>query len=340
MPVLNGTITAALGSGEVLRVYEGSTLLGTATVTGTNWTFNLPAMAEGAHSLQARVEDSAGNLGAYSSPFSLPVDYNFIVNSQSSIDTTPIVTGNLPFALGAGEYITVLINGVTYSSATGVVVVDPDNQTWYVQIPVADTLAGSASGTTFSVVARIYDSSNVLITTDDSTNELIVFSQPAMSTVVAENANIAGPGMAVGDVNNDGLFDYFNGNPSTSGGADIYTQNGTSITALASFNGTSLYNFGTSDTSGTDLVGRVSSVSFLDIARNGNLSVMLEDSAIGGESHFFSNSGGTFSKVDVGVPGSSSGSVGWLWGAQVALDLDNDGDIDLVFGDAESGSTS
>ncbi len=166
-PVLNGTISAALGSGEVVRVYEGTTLLGTANVTGTNWTLSLSGMYEGTHNLTARVEDAAGNAATWSANFPLTVNFSWTVNSQSTIDTTPIVTGTLPFELGAGEYITVFVNGVTYSSATGAVVVDPDNKTWYVQIPAADTMVGSASGTTFSVVAQIYDSSNVLITTDD-----------------------------------------------------------------------------------------------------------------------------------------------------------------------------
>ncbi len=49
----------------MVRIYEGSTLLGAATMmTGTTWTFALPTLLNGSsHSYTARVEDAAGNQG-------------------------------------------------------------------------------------------------------------------------------------------------------------------------------------------------------------------------------------------------------------------------------------
>ncbi len=144
--------------------------------------------------------------------------------------------------------------------------------------------------------------------------------------------------MAVGDVNNDGLFDYFSGNLATSGGADIYTQNGTNISSVASFSGINLYNYGTTDSSGT--VGRVSAVSLLDIQRNGNLSVMLEDSASGGNYHFYRNGGAaSFTQVDLAPGTGFFGSPVALSGAIIGIDLDNDGDIDVVYGDKKAGDS-
>src|SRR5262249_32319791 len=38
-PTLNGTISASLGTGDVVAIYRDSVKVGTASVTGTNWTF-------------------------------------------------------------------------------------------------------------------------------------------------------------------------------------------------------------------------------------------------------------------------------------------------------------
>ncbi len=99
-PVLNGTLSAGLAAGEALRIYDGSTLLGTASVAGTAWTFNLPAQADGSsHSYTAQVEDAAGNQGTVSNTFAFTVDYSVMVNSQTTTDTTPFITGTLPFPI-------------------------------------------------------------------------------------------------------------------------------------------------------------------------------------------------------------------------------------------------
>lgn len=55
---LSGTADA----GSVVQIYNGSNLLGNATLTGTNWTFNTPALSRGTqHSLTARFTDAVGN---------------------------------------------------------------------------------------------------------------------------------------------------------------------------------------------------------------------------------------------------------------------------------------
>ncbi len=121
-PVLNGTLGAGLGAGEVVRIYEGATLMGTANVVGTTWTFNLPALADGSiHSYTAVVEDAAGNQGTASSVFTVivdtaaPADATAIAitavsddsgHSSSDFitsDTSLTVSGTLTGTLAAGE---------------------------------------------------------------------------------------------------------------------------------------------------------------------------------------------------------------------------------------------
>jgi hypothetical protein len=64
-PTLSGTLGAALASGETLAVFRDGTRLGTATVTGTAWTYADAGLADGqTYTYTARAEDAAGNQGA------------------------------------------------------------------------------------------------------------------------------------------------------------------------------------------------------------------------------------------------------------------------------------
>src|SRR5690606_5482913 len=73
-PTIQGTISAGLAPGEEVRVYRAGTLLGAATVSGTNWSYADSLAADGTHSYTAQVVDAAGNLGPMSAGFSLILD--------------------------------------------------------------------------------------------------------------------------------------------------------------------------------------------------------------------------------------------------------------------------
>ena len=74
-PTLSGSLSAALQTGEVLAVYDGTVRLGEASVTGTGWTFTpASSLALGAHTLTARVENLASGLqGPASQPWTVNV---------------------------------------------------------------------------------------------------------------------------------------------------------------------------------------------------------------------------------------------------------------------------
>ena len=57
---LSGTVSDADGISSV-QVYDGSTLLGTATVGAGAWSFTTAALADGSHSFTAKATDNAGN---------------------------------------------------------------------------------------------------------------------------------------------------------------------------------------------------------------------------------------------------------------------------------------
>ena len=114
--------------GSIVRVYDGTTLLGSATV-GNNgtWSFTTPALSNGSHSLTATLTDAAGNVSAPSAPFNVTVQAgippattsleitddtgNTLVqlgNGASTHDTTPTLTG-----LATANAIITLYNGTT-----------------------------------------------------------------------------------------------------------------------------------------------------------------------------------------------------------------------------------
>ena len=100
--MLSGTLSAGLAAGEVVRIYDGATLIGAAIVVGTAWTFDLPTLLNGSsHSYTAVVEDAAGNAGTASSAFALTVDTSAptqTVTITSYTDDVAAVTGS--FGLG------------------------------------------------------------------------------------------------------------------------------------------------------------------------------------------------------------------------------------------------
>ncbi len=161
-PLLNGVLSGPLASGEVVYLYRNGLLLGAVTMVGAlNWTYSDSGLVSGAYTYSARVVDLAGNITS-SSDFVLTVDTSIPttlaqITSQTTRDTTPIISGVITAALASGQYVEVVINGKTYTSEPGgAVVVDPAHNTWYVQLPDTDALTVSA--TAYTVTAQVKSS--------------------------------------------------------------------------------------------------------------------------------------------------------------------------------------
>ncbi|HEI9734936.1 TPA: SDR family oxidoreductase [Enterobacter cloacae] len=227
-PVLNGKVTGTpLEAGDEVRIYDVSsnTMRGTATVNSDGtWSFELPPLDDNmTHTFRAVVADNVGNEGTPSSDFAITVDLNLLVNKQDTLDTTPIVSGSTGFEIQQGEYVEVTVNGKTYSSQNGQVVVDMRNNTWYVQIPDADALNVG----TYDVKAVLFDAAGVQIAADDSSNELVVSPTPKVGafTNAPQSGEFAGDantddsantwswygGIVAIDKNGDGYVDMING---------------------------------------------------------------------------------------------------------------------------------
>lgn len=70
-PTLSGTAVA----GSLVRIYDGSTLLGSVVATNGNWSFTPTSpLTDGSHTLRATASDPAGNVSGDSNTFTLVVD--------------------------------------------------------------------------------------------------------------------------------------------------------------------------------------------------------------------------------------------------------------------------
>ncbi len=104
-PTLAGTIERALSGNEVVRVYQNSEAVGTASASGTSWTFTSVAVPDGTHSFNARVELSATVFGATLNKVSIPIDtapptQKVTLTATSNEKPFLAVTGFLPTSPG------------------------------------------------------------------------------------------------------------------------------------------------------------------------------------------------------------------------------------------------
>ncbi|MGC4024834.1 MAG: Ig-like domain-containing protein [Mesorhizobium sp.] len=74
-PLVTGSVTAALSTGEEIEILRDSTVIGTATISNTEWSYQDSSLVDGqTYSYTARVRDSAGNVSMESAVVAITVD--------------------------------------------------------------------------------------------------------------------------------------------------------------------------------------------------------------------------------------------------------------------------
>jgi hypothetical protein len=144
--VITGTVSASLTGTQVLAVYDGTTLLGNATMTGTNWSYTTSALSAGSHSLTAAVMDTrtsgtgtattARVVNVISTTPTFTMSDNVggttgtLASGASTDDNTPTLSGSLSTAMLAGEELAIYrtIGGVT--TKAGVATIAANNLDW------------------------------------------------------------------------------------------------------------------------------------------------------------------------------------------------------------------
>ncbi|ENR0228217.1 Ig-like domain-containing protein [Enterobacter roggenkampii] len=312
-PLINGTLNRAPDDGEIVQLYRDGVLLGQVTMNGSaSWSFQDNGLSDGNHTYIVRVTDRAGNY-TESDGFVLNVDTSIptttaAITAQTTSDTTPIVSGTVSADLVNGEYLVVTVNGKTYTSQTGgAVVVDPDHNTWYLQIPDGDAL-GVAS---YSVTAQVKSSAGNGNTTGTATGSLVIDTTSVNTDWATTAGNSNNSTMTLG-MNSSGLWNIIANGQSYSS-SDSSTYAGNTLTNTRNY--------------------YVVSQTAADFDRNGTQDVFATETTYSGSTQvMWTYDGSTYNASQLAM-----GTTIWFGGV-IAYDKTGDGYLDLAYGDSGADS--
>ncbi|WP_425267758.1 Ig-like domain-containing protein [Enterobacter hormaechei] len=308
-PLINGTLNRAPEDGEIVQLYRDGILLGQVTMNGSaSWSYQDNGLLDGNHTYILRVTDKAGNY-TESDGFVLNVDTSIptttaAITAQTTSDTTPIINGTVSADLVNGEYLVVMVNGKTYTSQTGgAVVVDPDHNTWYLQIPDSDAL----SVANYDVTAQEKSSAGNGNTTGTATGSLVIDTTSVNTDWATTTGNSNNSTMTVG-TNSSGLWNIIaNGQSYSSSDSSTYAGNTLSNTR----------------------VYYVVSQTAADFDRNGTQDIFATENTYAGSTQVmwtYDGSSYTASQLAMGTT---------IWyGGVIAYDKTGDCYLDLAYGDA------
>ena len=210
-PLLQGTLSGPLASGETLEVVANGFVIGTVVSLGPGNSWSLPLqLPQGpgtAISLTARVVDAAGNAGRAAAARRLLVDtvapamattITSVIDDHGArqgaaapgdwiSDRTPRILGSLSAPAGAGELVQVL-NGDTI---LGNAVLGPDRRTWGFTAPLPATVS------TLTLRARVVDAAgNAGSMSADhplQVDSLAPTALPTITAVLDDSGPVTGP---------------------------------------------------------------------------------------------------------------------------------------------------
>ncbi|AXO40560.1 Ig-like domain-containing protein [Enterobacter hormaechei] len=308
-PLINGTLNRAPEDGEIVQLYRDGILLGQVTMNGSaSWSYQDNGLLDGNHTYILRVTDKAGNY-TESDGFVLNVDTSIptttaAITAQTTSDTTPIVSGTVSADLVNGEYLVVTVNGKTYTSQTGgAVVVDPDHNTWYLQIPDSDALSVAS----YDITAQVKSSAGNGNTTGTATGSLVIDTTSVNTDWATTAGNSNNSTMTLG-MNSSGLWNIIANGQSYSS-SDDSTYAGNTLTNTRSY--------------------YVVSQTAADFDRNGTQDIFATENTYAGSTQVmwtYDGSSYTASQLAMGTT---------IWyGGVIAYDKTGDGYLDLAYGDA------
>ncbi|WP_272947538.1 Ig-like domain-containing protein [Pantoea sp. A4] len=235
-PLFSGSAEA----GSTVTVSDGDTVLG-SVIAGPDgsWSFSVPALGNGDHSLSATVTDAAGNSSSATTPITFTVDATapatatdivlnndngtglvLIADGSYTTDNTPLLSGN-----AEADSVVTILDGTT---VLGSVVADGDG-VWSFNTPILSEGNHSLSVTVTDAAGNVSTGSDAISFTVDT----VAPATPA--DVVLNNDNGATPvAIVTGDYTNDAT-------PVLSGSAEVgstvYVYDGDDLLGTASVNG-------------------------------------------------------------------------------------------------------
>jgi hypothetical protein len=192
-PTLRGATSAALGTGQVVRVLRNGNAVGSAQVNGTDWSFTDTGVGNGLQRYVARVE-SGDQFGPSSDSYAFSVDTGNPVQSTTVVviddttntalanpgftsDTTPTISGTLSAPLGSGERVRLLRDGAVLAD------LGASGTAWRHTEPQPLAAAG------YTYTARVVDAAGKLGPLSGETRVTVVRDLPGVRISGAVNDN-------------------------------------------------------------------------------------------------------------------------------------------------------
>ena len=176
-PTLSGTAEA----NSTVAIYDGTTLLGTATADGTgSWSYTATTLSNGSHTLTTKATDAAGNVSSASAGLTITVDAaapTAVSLSQTSVAETAATSGSTVATLSATD-----TNTVTYALVSGS---GDTNNTSFNIVSGNLQAASNLSAGTYQILVRATDAAG---NTTDQALTITVTSGPSVASI-----NRAGP---------------------------------------------------------------------------------------------------------------------------------------------------
>ena len=205
--ITNATVLTLSGTAEAnstVSVYDGATLLGSATANGSgSWSYATATLANGSHSFTAKAADAAGNVGAASTPLAVTVDtvapaVTMALASDTGSSSSDKITSN-PALSGTGDANAVVtltqgatVLGTTTANASGAWSFTPSGLAQGAQTIVAsETDAAGNTGTaslTFTLDSVAPAVTMALASDTGSSSSDKITSNPALSGTGDANA--------------------------------------------------------------------------------------------------------------------------------------------------------
>jgi Domain of unknown function (DUF4347)/Bacterial Ig-like domain/Cadherin domain len=215
-PTLSGTAEA----NSTVAIYDGTTLLGTATADGTgNWSYTTSTLSNGSHTLTAKATDAAGNDSPLSTSLTITLDAaapTAVSLSQTSVADTAATNGSTVATLSATDTNTVtyaLVSGSGDTNNNSFNIVSGNLQaasnlsagTYNIRVRATD-LAGNTTDQTFTItvtagpsVASINRAGATALTNATSVDYTVTFSE-SVTQVDASDFSVTTTGTAGGTI--------------------------------------------------------------------------------------------------------------------------------------------
>ncbi|WP_234472838.1 Ig-like domain-containing protein [Pantoea sp. S61] len=183
------TLTGTAEANAIVTVYDGTTVLGSTTASGTGaWSFVSPVLSNGSHPLSVTVKDAAGNVSPSSTPVTITVDT--VAPNTATLVITNDVTNTTVASGGSTNDTTPTLSGT--AEAGGRVTIYDGTTT------LGTAIANSSGAWTFTTSTLTQGSHTISVSVTDAagnvsgrTNATVVIdtTPPAAVTLVAANNN-------------------------------------------------------------------------------------------------------------------------------------------------------